>query len=133
MAEGLEGLRIFQLAEALADSVWNEVLLWDSFARRTVGQQFVEAADSVGANIAEGYGRFHYKDNRQFQFYARGSLHETRYWLRRCFARKLVPEDRYQDLIKHVEELAPQLNAYIRSLERSARAPRNKSDRTQIA
>lgn len=131
MAEGLEGLRIFRLAEALADEVWAEVLTWSPFARQTVGRQLVEAADSVGANIAEGYGRFHFKDSRQFQYYARGSLQETNYWLRRARMRKLMTERRARELMERTAELAPQLNAYIRTLGRRSQAERrHQSDET---
>jgi four helix bundle protein len=94
MVEGRKGLRIYQLAESLADEVWDEVVSWSSFARNTVGRQLVEASDSIGRNIAEGYGRDHYKDNRQFQFYARGSLEETGHWLRRALRRNLISERR---------------------------------------
>ncbi len=124
MAEGLAGLRIYQLAEVLADEIWDEVVSWRPFARDTVGRQLVEAADSVGGNIAEGYGRYHYKDNRQFQFYARGSLEETGHWLRRGRRRRILSEVRYNDLMGKVADLAPQLNAYIRSLERKAKQAR---------
>lgn len=54
MAEGLRGLRIYQLAEDLSDEIWAEVLTWKPFARDTVGRQLVEAADSIGGNSAEG-------------------------------------------------------------------------------
>lgn len=54
MPEGLRGLRIYQLAEGLADEVWDEVATWKEFARQTVGRQLVEAADAIGGNIAEG-------------------------------------------------------------------------------
>jgi four helix bundle protein len=126
MAEGLRGLRIYQLAEDLSDEIWAEVLTWKPFARTTVGRQLVEAADSIGGNIAEGYGRYHYKDNRQFQLYARGSLEETGHWLRRGLRRRLVSEGRYEGLAGRVVELAPQLNAYIRTLERKAKVERAK-------
>ena len=86
-----------------------------------MGRQLVEASDSIGGNIAEGYGRYHYKDNRQFQFYARGSLEETGHWLRRAFRRNLISERRYEDLMGRVAELGPQLNAYIRTLGRKAK------------
>lgn len=124
MAEGLKGLRIYHLAEALADEVWEEVVKWKPFARDTVGRQLVEASDSIGGNIAEGYGRYHFKDNRQFQFYARGSLEETGHWLRRALRRKLITERRYEELMGKVADLAPQLNAYIRTLERKAKEGR---------
>jgi four helix bundle protein len=52
-----ENLRVYQLSEQLADLVWEIVLGWNAFARDTVGKQLVKAADSVGANIAEGTGR----------------------------------------------------------------------------
>lgn len=121
MAEGLIGLRIYHTAETLADEIWEEVIAWRPFARDTVGRQLVEAADSIGGNIAEGYGRYSYKENRQFQFYALGLLHETRHWLRRARVRRLMTDVRCKELTAKVEELAPQLNAYIKTLERRSR------------
>jgi four helix bundle protein len=121
MPEGLEGLRIYQMAEDLADAVWNEVVSWNPFPRDTLGRQFVDAADSVGGNIAEGYGRYHYRDNRQFQFYARGSLLETRHWLRRAHQRLLLSDERFKEFSEKVEALTPQLNAYIRMLGRRSK------------
>lgn len=125
MPEGIAGMRIYQLAEMLADEVWEEVIVWKPFARATVGRQLVAACDSIGANIAEGYGRFSYKDNRQFQFYARGSLEETTYWLRRAVRRRLISEDRFGAFMTRIGELIPQLNAYIRSLERRGQAAKS--------
>ena len=52
-----EKLHVYRLAEALADGIWAVVLGWNYFARDTVGKQMVRAADSIGANIAEGTGR----------------------------------------------------------------------------
>ena len=122
MPEGIAGMRIYQLAEMLADEVWEEVMAWKPFAQTTVGRQLVAACDSIGANIAEGYGRYSYKDNRQFQFYARGSLEETTYWLRRAVRRRLISEERFRAFMTRIGELITQLNAYIRSLERRGQA-----------
>lgn len=110
-----------QMAEDLADAVWNEVVSWNPFPRDTLGRQFVEAADSVGGNIAEGYGRYHYRDSRRFQYYARGSLFETRHWLRRAHERDLLSDERFEELAGRVQALAPQLNAYIRMLVRRSK------------
>jgi four helix bundle protein len=120
MVAGLEGLRIFQLAEDLADAVWTEVVAWKPFVRDTVGRQLAQAADSVGANIAEGHGRFHYRDEITFDYYGRGSLRETRYWLRRVHARQIITQETFQCLVAKVDQLEPQLNAYINSLKRKA-------------
>ncbi|HXJ94839.1 MAG TPA: four helix bundle protein [Terriglobia bacterium] len=76
-----ENLQVYKLAEKLADEIWHIVLAWDYFPRDTVGKQMVRAADSVGANIAEGAGRGSFQDNRRFIRMARGSLNETRHWM----------------------------------------------------
>ncbi len=81
MALKFEELRVLQAAEAVADGIWRQVVRWGSFARDTVGKQMARAGDSIGANIAEAYGRFHYGEKLQFLYYARGSLFETKYWL----------------------------------------------------
>ena len=73
-----ENLKVYQMAEQLADCVWDIVGHWDNFARDTVGKQLVRAADSIGANIAEGNGRWSYRDNQRFVRIARGSLYETK-------------------------------------------------------
>jgi four helix bundle protein len=39
--------------------------------------QMIRCSRSIGNNIAEGHGRFHYQDNVRFCIMARGSLSET--------------------------------------------------------
>lgn len=58
---GFVELKVYQLAEKLADEVWGIVRKWDLFAKDTVGKQLVRAVDSIGANIAEGTGRGSFK------------------------------------------------------------------------
>ena len=78
----LSDLESYRMAETLAQVVWEVVERWKPFARQTIGSQLVRAADSVGANIAESHGRFYFGEKLQFLYYARGSLYETRHWLR---------------------------------------------------
>ena len=113
-----EELRIYRLSEALADEIWGMVVTWPVLARDTVGKQLVRAADSIGANIAEGCGRWNYQDNRRFVRIARGSLNETRHWLRRAYRRRLVTESQVNILKPMLEELPPSLNAYLNSIGR---------------
>jgi four helix bundle protein len=115
-AKSFEELRVYQQAENLADLVWNIVLGWYALAKDTVGKQMIRSADSIGANIAEGHGRGSYNDNRRFVRIARGSLYETRHWLRRAFRRKLLSEKQTQKLKTIVDNLGPQLNAYLKSI-----------------
>jgi len=76
----------------------------------------VRAADSVGANIAEGAGRGSFQDNRRHARIARGSLNETKPWLRRAFRRRLLSPLEVDQIKPLVDELSPRLNACLRSI-----------------
>src|SRR5437588_10150565 len=117
-----EKLQVYQLSEKLADSIWNIVSAWDGFAKDTVGKQIVRAADSIGANIAEGSGRGSLQDNRRFVRMARGSLYETIHWLRRSYIRKLLSQAEVKNLRALIEELSPKLKAFLRSIDQQARS-----------
>lgn len=116
-----EELDVYRMAEELADRVWDIVRKWDPFARSTVGGQLVRAADGIGANISEGAGRGSPADNRRFVRIARGSLNETRHWLRRAFRRQLLNEPEIAELKTLIAALGPKLNAYLNSIGRSKR------------
>jgi len=116
METAFERLEVYQLSERLADAIWDMALEWNSFAKDTVGKQLVRAADSIGANIAEGYGRGTGADNRRFVRTARGSLNETQHWLRRAYRRDLMSKAEVSLLKPLVEELGPRLNAYLKSI-----------------
>lgn len=111
-----ENLEVFQLSERLADSIWNLAWSWKPFVRDTIGKQLVRCADGIGANIAEGAGRGSFQDNRRFVRIARGSLNETRYWLRCAYQRGFLSDEQGGALRPLIEELSPRLNAYLRSI-----------------
>ena len=90
-------------------------------------KQLVRAADSIGANIAEGVGRRTYIDNRRFVFIARGSLNETIYWLRRAFRRELLTLEQVDRLKPILDQLPPMLNAYAKSIGKARVESRKKS------
>lgn len=116
-----EKLEVYKLAEKLADEVWKIARELDYFARDTVGKQMVRAADSIGANLAEGVGRGTFHDNRRFVHIARGSLNETQHWLRRAYVRALLTPTQVNRIKPVVDELGPRLNAYLRSISRKCR------------
>jgi four helix bundle protein len=109
----VEDLRIYQIAEEMAEKVWKLVAAWPIFAKDTIGKQLVRSADSIGANIAEGYGRHHIKDNIWFLYIARGSLQETKSWLAKVRERKLIAIQDYEKLITLIRTLEPALNRFI--------------------
>ncbi len=114
--KGFESLRVYELSEKLSDSVWEIARGWDQLSKDTVGRQLIRAADSVGANIAEGTGRGSFQDNRRFVRNARGSLYETRHWLRRAHQRRLLSNEAVKTIKPILDELGPKLNAYLRSI-----------------
>ena len=119
-----ENLDVYRLSEQLADAVWDIVVTWTQFARDTVGKQLVRAADSIGANIAEGTGRGAFQDNRRFVRIARGSLNETKHWLRRAYRRRLLNQEQTDLLKPLLDELAPRLNAYLKFIGSQTRKQR---------
>jgi four helix bundle protein len=119
---GFENLRVYRLAEDIADLIWEIVIKWDWLPQDTVGKQLIKSADSVGANIAEGTGRGSFADNRRFARIARGSLFELKHWLRRAFKRKLLTEKEVASLQKMIQELTPKLSAYIASIGKKSPA-----------
>ena len=112
----IDGLKVYQMAMALGEKVWEIVIQWNYFARDTIGKQLVRSADSVAANLSEGFGRFSYKENKQFCYYARGSLYETRTWLVKGNNRKLIKDEEFNMLNQDIETAGKMLNAYIRSI-----------------
>ena len=100
----------------IGDWVWIVVSDWNYLAKDTIGKQIIRSADSIAANISEGYGRYHYKENKKFCYYSRGSLTETKTWLTKAHERKLISGSRYEFLQKELDTLLKMLNAYIKSI-----------------
>lgn len=119
MSYTLETLEVYNLAEDFSDNIWNIVGNWKFFEKDTIGKQIVRSADSISANIAEGYGRYYYKESKQFYFYARGSIQETKAWVNKCKRRGIIPLDIANSLISYAEKIMAKLNAYIRFVAKS--------------
>ncbi len=118
----LEELRIYQQSMILAENIWQLVVKWDYFAKDTIGKQLIRSIDSVAANISEGFGRYFYKEERQFCYYSRGSLSETKTWLTKAFSRELISENEFKLFENEIEDLGIKLNNYINSIGKSNKA-----------
>ena len=95
----LEDFQVYNLSMDLGEEVHSIVNAWDYFDKDTIGKQLVRSADSVSANLSEGVGRFHYKERKNFSYYSRGSLFETKTWLTKAKNRQLISDDHYKNLI----------------------------------
>ena len=98
----------------LSNFVWDLVSGWDSFAKYTIGQQFVDAVDSISANIAEGFGRYHKKDKIKFYYYSFGSVKECLDWNEKARVRKLVNEETYSKIFATLETLPKEIHQLIK-------------------
>jgi four helix bundle protein len=107
---GFRELVAYRLAAELANELYAEVTGWPWFPRTSLGLQLVRSADSIGANIAEGAGRWHTRDRRRFLFIARGSLYETQHWVLTAETRGLLEKGR----LERLEEAARVLNGLIK-------------------
>jgi four helix bundle protein len=114
-----ENLHVYRLAERLARLVWQVARAFPAFERDTLGKQLVRSADSIGANIAEGYGRGNTPDHKRFLRIARGSICEVRHWLRLAYSRNLLPKEQVLVLKEILDELGPRLNAYLKAVGRA--------------
>ncbi len=112
----LEELDIYQMAMEVGELVWNWVNAWDNFSKFHLGGQFVEATDSIAANISEGYGRFYFKDKRNFYYFARGSLSETKTWVTKACQRNLLSQENFDLLYSKLQLLHRRLNQHIKAL-----------------
>lgn len=90
----LDKLETYKLARELGEISWQIYGKLDYLEKKLFGFQFVEATDSVAANIAEGYGRFHFLDKVKFYYNARGSLLESRHWLEIIRSRKIIKDNK---------------------------------------
>jgi len=104
----------------VGEDVWTLTVGWEWLAKQTVGLQWIRSADSIAANISEGYGRYSFKENARFCYYARGSLRETQTWLEKAIARNLITESMSGDLSMKLDALRRQLDNYIHSFGRSS-------------
>jgi len=112
----LEELQVYQLSMDIGEKIWKIVNKWDYFAKDTIGKQLVRAVDSVSANLSEGFGRYFYKENKQFCYYSRGSLYESKTWLTKANKRLLINDKIYNLLISDINLIGKKLNAYIKSI-----------------
>lgn len=116
----LEDLEVYQLSRELSRKVWEiySNLKWEQ--KRTMEDQFIESADSIGANIAEAYGRYHYLDRIRFLYNSRGSkLESVNHWLSIMHERHIVSKEQFDELNAISDKLGLKLNNYIKSIYNS--------------
>jgi four helix bundle protein len=110
----LNDIEAYKLSFALSNYVWHITSTWNNFEKDTVGKQFVRAADSISANIAEGFGRFGKKDKVRFFRVAQGSMYETLDWNEKSKVRQLMPIADYNHILDVLQKLPKAINSLIK-------------------
>ena len=110
----LNDIDAYKIAFHLSNYVWKVVTNWEGFSKRTVGEQFVTAADSISANIAERFGRYFKKDKIKFYFYSAGSVKECLDWNEKSKVRSLISEEEYKHIFEELQKLPEAINRLIK-------------------
>ena len=110
----LSDIGAYKISFHLSNYVWNIVIHWNYFSKKTVGDQFVRAVDSVSANIAEGFGRYNKKDKVKFYHYSYGSISESLDWNQKAKVRSLLEIEEYNHIFTELQKLPRELNGLIK-------------------
>ena len=118
MAKGLklEDLEVYKVAIEIGEIVWTVVDKWEYFPKKTLGAQYVDAADSIALNISEGYGRFHFKENKNFCYYSRGSAKETFTATTKAKTRNLISDEKFNLISQKFDSYFRLMFGYINSI-----------------
>lgn len=109
----LNDIDAYKIAFNLSNYVWEIVVKWDHFPKMTLGQQFVEAVDSISANIAEGFGRYSKKDKIRFYRISYGSLFESLDHNEKAKKRKLFLKTEYDHIFSELQKLPKSIHHLI--------------------
>jgi len=118
-----DDLEIYKLSMELADWIYDLTAEFPTEEKYNVVSQLRRAVTSIGANIAEGYGRYHYKENIQYARQARGSLSETKYFMLFSNKRKYISDKIYEEFIGKYRNLQVKINNYINSIGKRQLSP----------
>lgn len=110
----IEDTGAYKLAHKAGEIVWSEVQKWPWLAKQTLGSQWIDSTDSISANLAEGFGRFHKKDRVKFYYNAKGSTLESLEWARKAVERKLISESKAREIMIILEEIPREISFQIK-------------------
>jgi len=118
--KSFEDLNCWKLARELRNEVKELIKIFPDFEKYELVSQMRRASRSVTHNIAEGYGRFHHKENIQYCRVSRGSLHELLDQFITALDEDYISEERYKKFKKQVIKCLAMLNGYINYLKKAS-------------
>ena len=109
----IKDLEVYKISRELSKIAWEVYKDMNWRDKKIMGDQFIQSIDSIGANIAEGFGRYHYLDKNKFNYNARGSLIESIHWLELLTERDIIKKEKSTKLLNKLHQLGIKLNNYI--------------------
>ena len=116
MVARYEDLEIYKISVELAVEVYGLVRKFPKEETYGIVDQLKRAVTSIGANIAEGFGRFYFKDKLVFFYHSRGSLFEVKHFLEISFRMGFITEEEKNNLFIKLNNLSVKLNNFINSI-----------------
>ena len=113
VSKGFEDPQAWQLARQLMIACHALADRMPTSERYDLVQQIRRSSKSVMANIAEGYGRYHYLDSLRFFYFARGSLTETISHLITAHDLRYTDDQQHHVMYDLGRETERTLNGYI--------------------
>lgn len=110
------GLKCWQVNRELRKSIRNLTKTFPKDEMYRLTDQIIRSSRSITANIAEGYGRYHYLENIKFCTYSRGSLDETKDHLTVALDENFITETQFELYENKITEIKQLINGYIRFL-----------------
>jgi four helix bundle protein len=114
-----EDLDVWKVCRDLRIQAWAIARTFPKEEQYRLRDQLVRASRSVTANLAEGYGRFHYAENIQFARQARGSLYEIIDHLTVAQEEKLISDENFSSMRESVLSAISVVNGFIRYLSKA--------------
>jgi four helix bundle protein len=116
-----QDLEVWQVGREVRVRLYIVVTRLPDSERYNLSAQIRRAAVSLTANVAEGYGRFHFKENIQYCRIARGSAYELMDHLITCQDERYLVKEEVEALHRELLTFVRLLNGYIRSIGTSKR------------
>jgi four helix bundle protein len=114
-----EELEVWKSSRLLKKRIWKLSKRFPKEELYKLTDQIIRASRSVTANIAEGYGRFHFQENIQYCRQARGSLYEVIDYLITSFDCEYINEEELNDFRNETLNCIKIVNGYIAYLKRA--------------
>lgn len=119
----IKELTIYKLSRELSAKAWVIYERLNYHQRKNWSDQMISAIDSVGANIAERYARYHFLERIRFYYISRASLSEGMdHWIDLGFERKIVSKEEHEEMFSISKNLQIKLNNQIRTTGEAKRS-----------